>query len=73
MTAKLATIAAFSLAAWAVLAGIIAGIYWLVQSTSHLAWAELMCLAVGAAIFTLWVMSLTSPSDAGPPDTRRPR
>ena len=72
---KLAVLAGLTLAGWAIIAGVVAGIYWLVQQSSHLAWAELMCLAAGAAIFTLWVLvlALTSPSDAGPPDTRRPR
>lgn len=70
---KLAVLAGLTLAGWALIAGVVAGIYWLVQQSSHLAWTELMCLAAGAAIFTLWVLALTSPSDAGPPETRRPR
>ena len=69
---KLAVLAGLTVAGWALVAGVVAGIYWLVQQSSHLAWAELMFLAVGAAIFTLWVLALTSPSDAGPIE-RRPR
>ena len=71
---KLAVLAGLTLAGWALIAGVVAGIYWLVQQSSHLAWAELMCLAAGAAIFTLWLLAvcLTSPSDAGPIE-RRPR
>ena len=61
-----------ALAGFLLVAGVVAGIYWLVQQSSHLAWAELMFLVAGAAIFTLWVLAFTSPSDAGPIE-RRPR
>ena len=72
---KLAVLAGLTLAGWAIIAGVVAFIYWIVQQSSHLAWAELMFLIIGAATFTLWLLAvcLTSPSDAGPPDTRRPR